>query len=168
MINGFLKNEQHRGGINLYYFVPLLPSCAALFFFFFFFFENWQNNRAVCVPCFVSLRFNTSVCLYSVAIYYKLALQMTGVKAVFGPTNDLAIDMDWLTANIQGKCMVVVVNPGNPSGCLIPHATLEAISQLCKQNGVWSANQLNLPLLKNKNKKKRRRKRERKEKKKIT
>ena len=33
--------------------------------------------------------------------------------------------------------MVTLVNPGNPTGVMIPRATIEAFSELCAEFGVW-------------------------------
>ena len=33
--------------------------------------------------------------------------------------------------------MVTLVNPGNPTGVMIPRATIEQISSLCEKHGVW-------------------------------
>jgi len=76
---------------------------------------------------------------------HMMALQMTGSadSVVRGRmTGDLLPDVDWLAKTLstpadQRVRMVTLVNPGNPTGTIIPKTMLEAISKLCAEHGAW-------------------------------
>lgn len=79
---------------------------------------------------------------------HLMALQMTGSAAeVLLPpsTADMLPDIEQLRSELQARAadgrrqvkMVTLVNPGNPTGVMIPRATIEAFSELCAQHGVW-------------------------------
>ena len=79
---------------------------------------------------------------------HLMALQMTGSAAdvVLPPsTPDMQPDLAALQAEIEARAaagrppikLVTLVNPGNPTGVMIPRPTLEAFSAVCAQNGIW-------------------------------
>ena len=79
---------------------------------------------------------------------HLMALQMTGSAAeVLLPpsTADMLPDIEQLRSEITARAadgrrqvkMVTLVNPGNPTGVMIPRATIEAFSELCAAHGVW-------------------------------
>jgi len=79
---------------------------------------------------------------------HLMALQMTGsAKQLVLPPSlpDLQPDVSALRRELEGRAassdpqlkMVTLVNPGNPSGVMIPRATLEEASALCASHGVW-------------------------------
>lgn len=77
---------------------------------------------------------------------HRMALQMTGGHAsvVLAPsTKDYLPDVDWLEKRLAESPvgerirMVTVVNPGNPTGMILPKAMLDRLSALCKKHGAW-------------------------------
>lgn len=80
---------------------------------------------------------------------HLMALQMTGSanELVLPPSlPDLQPDVDFLKRELESRAadegqrqlkMVTLCNPGNPTGVMIPRATIEAVSALCAQHGVW-------------------------------
>ena len=79
---------------------------------------------------------------------HLMALQMSGsAREVVLPqsTADLQPDIAALRREFEERAadgrpqlkMVTLVNPGNPTGVMIPRATLEEASALCKQHGAW-------------------------------
>jgi len=58
-------------------------------------------------------------------------------------TTDYLPDIDWLEKRLQEPPegeqirMVTVVNPGNPTGVILPRELLERLSATCKKHGVW-------------------------------
>eukprot|EP00879_Flechtneria_rotunda_P018349 GHRR01019246.1.p1 GENE.GHRR01019246.1~~GHRR01019246.1.p1 ORF type:complete len:399 (+),score=104.95 GHRR01019246.1:337-1533(+) len=73
-----------------------------------------------------------------------MALQMTGGAAelVLGPSNPNTLhpDWEWLQQELQGPSpprVVVVVNPCNPTGILLPKEELQAAADMCKAAGTW-------------------------------
>ncbi|KAL1522517.1 hypothetical protein AB1Y20_017504 [Prymnesium parvum] len=79
---------------------------------------------------------------------HLMALQMTGsAREVVLPasTAELQPDMVALRNEFESRAatglpplkMVTLVNPGNPTGVMIPHATLEEAKDLCAQYGAW-------------------------------
>ena len=79
---------------------------------------------------------------------HLMAHQMTGSHAELvlpDALPDLQPDLDVLRTELEGRAargdaqlaMVTLVNPGNPTGVMIPKATLEAASALCAAHGVW-------------------------------
>ena len=88
---------------------------------------------------------------------HLMAVQMTGghESVIIGETDaGLVPDMDWLSRAFENQNqnqhqnkpsegqgqkikLVVIVNPGNPSGTLVPRKVLERAAQLCKQNDAW-------------------------------
>tara|TARA_B110001452_G_scaffold118120_1_gene97980 strand:+ start:125 stop:1501 length:1377 start_codon:yes stop_codon:yes gene_type:complete len=79
---------------------------------------------------------------------HLMALQMTGSAAdvVLPPsTPDMQPDLAALQGEIEARAaagrppikLVTLVNPGNPTGVMIPRPTLEAFSAVCEQNGIW-------------------------------
>ena len=85
------------------------------------------------------------VCLF--APYYfnhLMALQMTGLSRDLrvGPRDPQSMqpDLGWLEAELAGPRpprAVVLVNPCNPTGAVLPLATLERASRLCERAGAW-------------------------------
>eukprot|EP00898_Chlorokybus_atmophyticus_P003042 jgi/Chlat1/3739/Chrsp259S03885 len=117
--------------------------------------ENGMKNPAVMVTAGANQAFtNVVVALCDAsdpvvlfAPYYfnhLMALQMTGSAGsiVIGPSDlqtNIA-DMRWLReqfASDRKPKMVVLVNPGNPTGALLPRHVLQEASELCKANGAW-------------------------------
>jgi len=74
---------------------------------------------------------------------HAMALQMTGCEVVHGKVlDDLTPDITWLEQRLKDKSlppikMVTLVNPGNPTGVMIPQALLQKASELCKEAGAW-------------------------------
>lgn len=79
---------------------------------------------------------------------HLMALQMSGSarEVVLPPsTRDLQPDMVALRRELEARAasgrpqlkMVTLVNPGNPTGVMIPRATLEEASALCSSFGAW-------------------------------
>ena len=77
---------------------------------------------------------------------HLMALQMTGSEIVTpASTPDLQPDLAALEAEIAARAadgrrpirMLTLVNPGNPTGVMIPQATVEAASALCAAHGIW-------------------------------
>ena len=79
---------------------------------------------------------------------HLMALQMTGSapEVLLPPsTPELLPDVEQLRAELEARAsdgrrqvkMVTLVNPGNPTGVMIPRATIEAFSALCERYGVW-------------------------------
>lgn len=79
---------------------------------------------------------------------HLMALQMTGSAAeLFLPpsTAELQPDLAALRAEMQARAasgrpplrMVTMSNPGNPTGVMIPEATIREASALCKEHGAW-------------------------------
>lgn len=76
---------------------------------------------------------------------HMMALQMTGGGngVVRGKTtSDLLPDVEWLAERLSSKTlpkirMVTAVNPGNPTGVIIPKEILEKVSDLCAAHGAW-------------------------------
>ncbi|XP_068647438.1 aromatic aminotransferase ISS1-like [Aristolochia californica] len=75
-----------------------------------------------------------------------MSFQMTGITNILvgpGDPKTLQPDADWLERTLSGKenkpipKLVVVVNPGNPSGTYIPEQLLKRISELCLRAGSW-------------------------------
>eukprot|EP00299_Pterocystis_sp_00344_P014797 c7351_g1_i2.p1 GENE.c7351_g1_i2~~c7351_g1_i2.p1 ORF type:complete len:409 (+),score=93.18 c7351_g1_i2:115-1227(+) len=68
-----------------------------------------------------------------------MALQMTSCVPLIAPTDqNLLPDVEWLRNNMTSDVkMVTIVNPGNPSGTIIPEQTLREISDVCQQHEVW-------------------------------
>jgi len=79
---------------------------------------------------------------------HLMALQMTGSarELVLPPSlGDMQPDLSALRTELETRAaagdrqlrMVTLVNPGNPTGVMVPLETLEAASELCKAHGVW-------------------------------
>ena len=79
---------------------------------------------------------------------HLMALQMTGSHGdlVLAPTTpSLQPDLSAIRAEMQARKadgrpqlkMVTMSNPGNPTGVMIPKATLEEASALCAEYGAW-------------------------------
>lgn len=71
---------------------------------------------------------------------HLMALQMTGCDPVLvDTTEDLLPDLQKLEDEMirGGVRLVTVVNPGNPTGKMIPQETIEAVSELCLKYGAW-------------------------------
>ena len=79
---------------------------------------------------------------------HLMALQMTGSAAeVLLPpsTPDMQPDIAELRKEIEARKaagrapikLVTLVNPGNPTGVMIPRATLEEFSALCAEHSIW-------------------------------
>lgn len=75
---------------------------------------------------------------------HVMALQMTGGadKVLLGPCDpdSLHPDLTWLQQQLQGPQpprMVVLVNPCNPTGVLLPRSELETAAQMCASAGCW-------------------------------
>jgi len=80
---------------------------------------------------------------------HLMALQMTGsAGALVLPPSlpDLQPDVSALQRELEERAasastpqlkLVTLVNPGNPTGVMIPRATLEEASALCARHGVW-------------------------------
>jgi aspartate/methionine/tyrosine aminotransferase len=73
---------------------------------------------------------------------HKMCLQMTGL----GPTivtgerdAQMIPDAAWVerTLSETGLKMLVVCNPDNPTGTVVPKATLDRISEACARHGCW-------------------------------
>jgi cystathionine beta-lyase len=62
---------------------------------------------------------------------------------------DGAIDLDALThVFVTGTRVLIMVNPHNPSGRVLPLAELERLAELCAQHGVWViADEIHAPLV---------------------
>lgn len=81
---------------------------------------------------------------------HLMALQMTGSAAELvlpASLPDLQPDVGALRAELEGRAanpdkgrqlkLVTLVNPGNPTGVMVPEDTLRVISKLCARYGVW-------------------------------
>eukprot|EP00850_Spirogloea_muscicola_P021539 SM000253S09028 [mRNA] locus=s253:40424:43594:+ [translate_table: standard] len=76
---------------------------------------------------------------------HLMAFHMSGTKnIVYGQCDpDLHPDADWLEEALSGKQgglipkVVVVINPGNPTGTYLPGPLLKRISGICKAAGSW-------------------------------
>ena len=80
---------------------------------------------------------------------HLMALQMTGSHAqlVLPPSlPNLQPDLAFLRRELESRAadettpqlkLVTLVNPGNPTGVMIPRATLEEASALCAHHGCW-------------------------------
>lgn len=75
---------------------------------------------------------------------HMMALQMTGSapQVQLGPcdADSLHPDLQWLQQQLQGPKppkMVVIVNPCNPTGVLLPKEELEAAAAMCAAVGAW-------------------------------
>jgi katanin p60 ATPase-containing subunit A1 len=77
-----------------------------------------------------------------------MALQMTGsAREVVLPnsTPEMQPDVIALQTEMESRAasglppvrLVTLVNPGNPTGVMIPRRTLEAVAALCAQHGAW-------------------------------
>merc|ERR1712232_812121 len=78
---------------------------------------------------------------------HMMALQMTGTAAnvAIGPLgSDSLPDLMWLERRLATEAskaprirLVTVVNPGNPTGVMIPKGHLENIAGLCARHNTW-------------------------------
>jgi katanin p60 ATPase-containing subunit A1 len=72
---------------------------------------------------------------------HMMALQMTGSAGgvELGPTDHGLPDLAWLEKRLGegGVRMVVIVNPGNPTGVMIPQEQIARLSDLCAQAKTW-------------------------------
>ena len=70
---------------------------------------------------------------------HVMQLQMLGVEAALPKmTEDLLPDAALIKDELDaGARAVVLVNPGNPTGKMIPGALLEEIKTLCETRGAW-------------------------------
>ena len=81
---------------------------------------------------------------------HAMALQLANVRTVSGDmTPACQPDLRWLRAHFAAERaerqavwpprtrLVVIVNPGNPTGTVVPRATLEEARALCAANGCW-------------------------------
>lgn len=70
---------------------------------------------------------------------HLMALQMTNCQAVLAPTTaDLLPDLDAARAELAaGVKVVTLVNPGNPTGTMVPRAMLEDLKGMCESHGAW-------------------------------
>ena len=73
-----------------------------------------------------------------------MALQMTGSadRIAVGPCDPVtwAPDLDWLERELAGADpprMVVIVSPSNPTGCVVPPASLARAAEACGRAGAW-------------------------------
>ena len=96
--------------------------------------------------CAVALADSQSKAVLFAPYYFNhlMALQMTGVETVIGPSRlddgSGAPDVQWLAdtfKNHDDVRMVVLCNPCNPTGVVYDFDTLQAVSNLCKENGAW-------------------------------
>ncbi len=80
-------------------------------------------------------------CLLFAPYYFnhKMMLDMRGCRVEIAPTDErLLPTVEGTRTALDGgaKC-VVVVNPGNPSGAVIPEERLRALAALCEERGAW-------------------------------
>eukprot|EP00288_Rhodomonas_lens_P016664 CAMPEP_0177699786 /NCGR_PEP_ID=MMETSP0484_2-20121128/5761_1 /TAXON_ID=354590 /ORGANISM="Rhodomonas lens, Strain RHODO" /LENGTH=391 /DNA_ID=CAMNT_0019210971 /DNA_START=136 /DNA_END=1311 /DNA_ORIENTATION=+ len=74
---------------------------------------------------------------------HAMALQMTSAEIVIGKVDQALLpDLEWLEQRLKATSgpkikMVTLVNPGNPSGVMLPPALLAKAQQLCDQAGAW-------------------------------
>lgn len=75
---------------------------------------------------------------------HLMAVQMTGgaERVVYGEVDPLTLrpSLEWLGRALAGPHppkMVVIVNPCNPTGVLMPRGELEAASAMCAAAGAW-------------------------------
>eukprot|EP00878_Enallax_costatus_P016901 GHUV01017742.1.p1 GENE.GHUV01017742.1~~GHUV01017742.1.p1 ORF type:complete len:450 (+),score=122.28 GHUV01017742.1:1027-2376(+) len=75
---------------------------------------------------------------------HLMALQMTGGadKVLLGPCDSSTLhpDLGWLQEQLERPDppkMVVIVNPCNPTGVLLPKEELEAAADMCAAAGTW-------------------------------
>jgi aspartate/methionine/tyrosine aminotransferase len=62
--------------------------------------------------------------------------EVTGVP--LDPERDWALDLERVQAAIRPNTRLVSINfPNNPTGKLIPRATLEGLIELCRRHGLW-------------------------------
>ncbi|KAK3280759.1 hypothetical protein CYMTET_11417 [Cymbomonas tetramitiformis] len=71
---------------------------------------------------------------------HLMALQMTGADVVINSlTPELQPDLEILEKALKrpNMRMVVICNPCNPTGVIVPTETLEKAAEMCKEAGVW-------------------------------
>jgi DNA-binding transcriptional MocR family regulator len=74
---------------------------------------------------------------------HAMAVQMTGAEVIQGhSTADLLPDLDWLQSCLSAPPgsrpkLVTLVNPGNPSGVMLPKDLLQRAQALCSSAGAW-------------------------------
>lgn len=73
-----------------------------------------------------------------------MALQMTGSghAIAVGPCDPITWepDVEWLEAELSSPApprLVVIVSPSNPTGCVVPPATLARAAEACERAGAW-------------------------------
>ncbi|KAJ1459703.1 pyridoxal phosphate-dependent transferase [Pelagophyceae sp. CCMP2097] len=114
--------------------------------------ENGLNNVDVMVThganqAFInvalSLLGENDVAMLFVPFYFnhKMALQMTGAKLELAPMQNLLPDLAFLEAALKrpqgAPKMVTIVNPGNPTGTVVPAALLQRAADLCAAHKCW-------------------------------
>ena len=70
---------------------------------------------------------------------HRMMLDMRGCRVVVAPTDDSLLPTVEATREALdgGARCVVLVNPGNPSGAVIPEDRLRAISDVCAERNAW-------------------------------
>ena len=80
-------------------------------------------------------------CLLFAPYYFnhKMMLDMRGCRVEVAPTDKRLLPTVEATRTVLdgGATCVVVVNPGNPSGAVIPEERLRALAALCGERGAW-------------------------------
>jgi aspartate/methionine/tyrosine aminotransferase len=71
-------------------------------------------------------------------VMYPHFITVAGGRPVYVDTYpDFAVDPDRVRAAISPRTKAVIVNsPANPTGALVPRATLKALAELCRERGV--------------------------------
>ncbi len=70
---------------------------------------------------------------------HEMAIRIAGCEPVCVPTNDqYQLQVDLIAAAITERTRAIVtISPNNPTGAVYPEATLRAINQLCRQQGIY-------------------------------
>ena len=99
-------------------------------------------NQAFANVCLALLDAGDAALLFRPYYFnHLMQLQMLGVEALLpAMTDELLPDVAALTAALDGARppkVVVLVNPGNPTGKMIPKGLLEEVAGLCAARGSW-------------------------------
>lgn len=99
-------------------------------------------NQAFANVCLALLDAGDAALLFRPYYFnHLMQLQMLGVEALLpAMTDELLPDVAALTAALDGAKppkVVVLVNPGNPTGTMIPKALLDEVAGLCAARGAW-------------------------------